>query len=188
MLALTDTQLGMLAIAATAVAPEQRAAWLKEIAAKLDPPKAVIDRRERSRRARAADDEAACSFMQTLARRRRHPVQLQSKRSRWGGRLSNIRLLLGQSAFTPENFTTLAHLSVSSATSSPKSAGDAAWMRNPRLRLDFWPSETRIDLPVEYLDDLSRDILGPANAEPVCQTHQPTRTPARPPAPPPFAP
>ena len=38
MLALTDSQLAHLAIAATAVAPEQREQWLREIADKLDPP------------------------------------------------------------------------------------------------------------------------------------------------------
>jgi hypothetical protein len=36
MLALTDSQLGMLAIAATAVPPSQRGRWLKQIANELD--------------------------------------------------------------------------------------------------------------------------------------------------------
>jgi hypothetical protein len=37
MLALTDSALARLAIAATAIAPEKRAAWLEEIALRLDP-------------------------------------------------------------------------------------------------------------------------------------------------------
>jgi hypothetical protein len=37
MLALTDSALARLAIAATAIAPENRAAWLEEIAQRLDP-------------------------------------------------------------------------------------------------------------------------------------------------------
>ena len=53
MLALTDTALARLCIGATAIAPHKRDCWLKDIAAKLDPPRAVVRSRERSRRARA---------------------------------------------------------------------------------------------------------------------------------------
>jgi len=39
MLALTDSQLGMLAIGASRISPKKHGRWLKEIARKLDPPK-----------------------------------------------------------------------------------------------------------------------------------------------------
>jgi len=47
MLALTDSALAHLAIAATGVDPRQRREWLREIAAKLDPPRAIIARWQR---------------------------------------------------------------------------------------------------------------------------------------------
>ena len=50
MLAFTDSSLARLCIGATAIAPHKRDRWLKDIAAKLDPPRAIIRRRERSRR------------------------------------------------------------------------------------------------------------------------------------------
>jgi hypothetical protein len=53
MLALTDTALARLCIGATAIAPHKRDRWLKDIAARLDPPRAIMRSRERSRRARA---------------------------------------------------------------------------------------------------------------------------------------
>ena len=53
MLALTDTAFARLCIGATAIAPHKRDRWLKDIAARLDPPRAIVRSRERSRRKRA---------------------------------------------------------------------------------------------------------------------------------------
>jgi hypothetical protein len=53
MLPLTDSALAHLAIAATAVAPEARGRWLKDIAAKLDSPRARRQAKARSRRRNA---------------------------------------------------------------------------------------------------------------------------------------
>src|SRR5262249_6117255 len=54
MLALTDAQLAQLAIAATAIAPEDRCRWLHEIAEHLDPlPQRLALARARKARARA---------------------------------------------------------------------------------------------------------------------------------------
>ena len=52
MLALTDAALARICIGATRVDPRYRGRWLRDIAVKLDPPRAVIRSRERSRRAR----------------------------------------------------------------------------------------------------------------------------------------
>jgi hypothetical protein len=53
MLALSDEALGHLAIAATAIAPAERSAWLKSIATKLDPsPQQVASQRWKERRRR----------------------------------------------------------------------------------------------------------------------------------------
>jgi|SRR6516164_6113685 hypothetical protein len=46
--------------------------------------------------------------------------------------LWNIWLVIGSLRLDAGELDRLAHFSVSSATSSPKSAGDAAWMRIPR--------------------------------------------------------
>src|SRR5262245_54668505 len=52
MLAFTDdSALARLFIAATRIHPDQRGQWLRDIAAKLDTPRHVLARRERSRRA-----------------------------------------------------------------------------------------------------------------------------------------
>jgi hypothetical protein len=53
MLALDDGALARLAIAASRVHRSQRRRWLASIAGKVDPPRAVIRSRERSRRSRA---------------------------------------------------------------------------------------------------------------------------------------
>ncbi|HKQ86025.1 MAG TPA: hypothetical protein VJS43_04565 [Candidatus Acidoferrales bacterium] len=53
MLALTDSQLGMLAIAATAVTPSQRGRWLKQIANELDGDRARQQNARRVARCRA---------------------------------------------------------------------------------------------------------------------------------------
>jgi hypothetical protein len=45
MLALTDSALAHLAIAATAIDPRHRQRWLRDIAAKLDPPRIPADLR-----------------------------------------------------------------------------------------------------------------------------------------------
>ena len=63
---------------------------------------------------------------------------------------------------------TLAHFSVSSAMSLPKSAGEpgkhrAAEVGKPRLHLGI--GEAGVDLLVELVDDLSRRVLGRAEAE-----------------------
>jgi polyhydroxyalkanoate synthesis regulator phasin len=50
MLALTDAAFARLAIAATAIAPEQRERWLQEIAEKLDPPVVADNRSPAARR------------------------------------------------------------------------------------------------------------------------------------------
>src|SRR5262249_20209399 len=52
MLALTDAALARIAIGATRIRRGRRGRWLREIATRLDPPRAIIRRRERSRRAR----------------------------------------------------------------------------------------------------------------------------------------
>jgi len=52
MLALTDAALARLCIGASRVRRGQRPRWLRDIAAKLDPPHSIIRSRERSRRAR----------------------------------------------------------------------------------------------------------------------------------------
>jgi hypothetical protein len=51
MLALTDQQLAMLAIGATRIAPDERAAWLEQLARKLDPqrPRRASARQQRWR-------------------------------------------------------------------------------------------------------------------------------------------
>jgi hypothetical protein len=53
MLALTDAALAHLCIAASRVPQRRRRRWLLEISRRLDPPRAIINRRERSRRSRA---------------------------------------------------------------------------------------------------------------------------------------
>ena len=65
--------------------------------------------------------------------------------------------------------TTLAHFSVSSAMSLPKSAGDTGKRRAAQVgkpRLDLGIGEARIDLFVELVDDLGGRVLGRADAEP----------------------
>ena len=72
-------------------------------------------------------------------------------------------------AFAPETLTTLAHFSVSSAISLPKSAGGAGQRRAAHVgqpRLDLRIGEAGIDLLVEPIDDLGRRVLGRANAVP----------------------
>jgi len=61
MLALTDTQLDMLAIVATAVAPQKPAAWLEQIAQKLDPPARPATRQARWRAATQEGGWPRCS-------------------------------------------------------------------------------------------------------------------------------
>jgi hypothetical protein len=53
MLALTDTALARICIGATAIAPHERDRWLKNIAAKLDPPQAPTPAARRQARVRA---------------------------------------------------------------------------------------------------------------------------------------
>lgn len=53
MLALTDSALARLCIAATRIRRGRRRQWLQDIAARIDPPRAIIRSRERSRRSRA---------------------------------------------------------------------------------------------------------------------------------------
>jgi hypothetical protein len=53
MLALIDSALARLCIGATRVRRGRRRQWLQEIAARIDPPRAIIRSRERSRRSRA---------------------------------------------------------------------------------------------------------------------------------------
>jgi hypothetical protein len=69
MLRLTDSQLAMIAIAATAVAPEQREQWLRDLADRVDPPiaKIVTDATNIPRRSAAAARQA-----KARARRRNH--------------------------------------------------------------------------------------------------------------------
>jgi hypothetical protein len=58
MLALTDSALARIAVGATRNPPSWPTQWLADIAAKLDPPRAIVRQRERSRRARAARRQA----------------------------------------------------------------------------------------------------------------------------------
>src|SRR5262245_43507948 len=53
MLVLTDSALARLYIGATRIRRCRRQQWLKDIAAQIDPPRAVVRSRERSRRKRA---------------------------------------------------------------------------------------------------------------------------------------
>jgi hypothetical protein len=53
MLALTDAALARICIGASRVSRGRRRRWLADVADKLDPPRAVVRSRERSRRARA---------------------------------------------------------------------------------------------------------------------------------------
>src|SRR5262249_53716241 len=52
MLALTDAALARICISASRVSRARRKRWLREIAARLDPPRSIMRSRERSRRAR----------------------------------------------------------------------------------------------------------------------------------------
>ena len=72
-----------------------------------------------------------------------------------------------QSALTPANFTTLAHFSVSSARSLPKSAGEPGSTRPAgqfKVRLDLRIDESGVDLFVEPIDNLGGRVLGGAEA------------------------
>ena len=62
MLAFTDSALARLCIGATAIAPHKRDRWLKDIAAKLDPPRAIIAPWQRLRRARQRRREGKAVF------------------------------------------------------------------------------------------------------------------------------
>ena len=71
------------------------------------------------------------------------------------------------SGLMPANLITLAHFSVSSAMSLPKSADvdrhrHSAQVGKPRLHLGI--GETGIDLLVELVDDLGGRVLGRADA------------------------
>ena len=64
---------------------------------------------------------------------------------------------------------TLAHFSVSSAMSLPKSAGEPAMRPPPKVgkpRPHLGIGEARVDLLVELVDDLGRRVPGRADAEP----------------------
>src|SRR5713101_5384632 len=79
-----------------------------------------------------------------------------------------VEIFPAQSGLAPENLTTLAHFSVSSAISLPKSAGEpgsagAAKVGKPRLHLGI--GEGRIDLLVKPLHDLGRRALWSADAK-----------------------
>jgi hypothetical protein len=58
MLALTDAALARVIIAATAVPPGRRRQWLRELSAKLDPPRTPAVRRQARWRARQRDGSA----------------------------------------------------------------------------------------------------------------------------------
>src|SRR5215472_4399007 len=69
MLALTDSALAHLAIAATGVDPRQRREWLRDIAAKLDPP-INVNGREHGERTPAARRQARVRQKRRRARKR----------------------------------------------------------------------------------------------------------------------
>src|SRR5262249_22964846 len=73
-----------------------------------------------------------------------------------------------QSALMPVNLTTLPHFSVSSAISSPKSAGESASGALPRStsRALIWIGKGRVDLLVELVNNLSRRAIVRTDAVP----------------------
>src|SRR5215475_181772 len=82
--------------------------------------------------------------------------------------LRNIGAVFGdQSGFAPENFTTFAHFSVSSAMNLPNSAGVIGIGTPPRpasRALIVGSGEAGVNCLVELVDDLGRRAGGSANA------------------------
>src|SRR5262249_31911647 len=81
----------------------------------------------------------------------------------------SARIASDHSALMPADLITLAHFSVSSAMSLPKSAGDPAWMRNPRSSYLALISARARDALISLLSTSTisaRNILGPGNADP----------------------
>jgi len=75
MLALTDSALAHLCIAATAIHPGARSSWLREIAAKLDPPRIPAD-------LRGGDREPAKRMVRSEAAKRRRADDTRRWRER----------------------------------------------------------------------------------------------------------
>jgi hypothetical protein len=86
MLALTDAALAHLCVAATAIHPRARSSWLREIAAKLDPPRIPAN-------LRGADREPAKQVVRGEAAKRRRADDTR----RWRERLAN-----GKACYTVE--------------------------------------------------------------------------------------